>query len=192
MRHLVLLLSLCLLSLPALAEEKPHPCTTNPELESCVELARELAGLEDAQASPSSLKEALLANAPAISERLNNAMLKVGEWVEATESFAADQAPLLVQEIVWWGVAGSGYWVGLGLFFITLGSGYGIFSYRRWEHLRAMTGDSGEFARFMAFAVPIVANFIGILMIMINIMSTLKPLVAPRLYLIEYFRNLVS
>lgn len=201
------------LALPALAEDAPHPCTENPELEACVALAQELTE-DTATAAGTSLKEALIANAPAISERLNNAMLKVGEWVEAAEDFAVEQTPLLVKEIIYFEIASEGFWVMLGL----MGIGWGIFAFR-WstrnaitrlgrisahtaavkqasrEHPTRPTSSATEdvIFTFAHYAVPIsggITTVIGIVFVMTNFMDLLKPIVAPRLFLIEYFNAL--
>ena len=170
----------------------PHPCALDETTEGCAEIA--------AQAAPivTDLKAALVANAPMITERLNNAMVKMGEWVEATESFALEQTPLLIKEIVWWGIIDSGYWLVFGLILMSalpLSLIYFRRSSELQEHSHKLVaalneeggpGDLG-IAIFGGFVLPI----IGFLCVVINIMGTLKPLVTPRLYLIEYFQHLV-
>jgi len=138
------------------------------------------------------LKEVLVANAPAITERLNAAMVKIGEWVEQAEGFATEQTPLLVKEIIYWGVADSGYWVAFGTLFLTFAAVWSVTCYKKWEPITKMKGDSGDFFRFMVFAAPVVTTIFGVIFVMVNIMDMLKPIVAPRLYLIEYFRHLAK
>ncbi len=176
----------------------PHPCALIEEgmqgFEACelgkaAYAADKVLGKAPAEAV-ASLKEVLIANAPAITERLNAAMAKIGEWVEQAEGFATEQTPLLVKEIVWWGAADGGYWVAFGVLFLTIAFLWSFFCYKRWEVIREMPHDAGEAMRFFAFAVPILTAILGFLFVMVNIMSMLKPLVAPRLYLIEYFRAL--
>ena len=70
------------------------------------------------------------------------------------------------------------------------GALFGFVCYRNREGIRDMRGDFGDFMRCMRFAVPVVTTFIGLLCVAVNIMDVLKPILAPRLYLIEYFRYL--
>ncbi len=178
----------------------PHPCALIEEgmqgFEACqaAELAVAAGKVlgETPAETVATLKETLIANAPVITERLNSALAKIGEWVEVTEEFAFEQAPLLVQEIVWWGIADGGYWVAFGVFFLTLAFVWGRACYKRWERIEEMSGDSGDFMRFMVFVLTIIPAIAGLLLVMINIMGMLKPIVAPRLYLIEYFRQLAE
>ena len=145
----------------------------------------------EAKESPS-LQETLAESAPVITQRLDQALLKVGEWVETTESFAMEQAPFLVKEIIWWGVATSGYHVLLGLLLMLIGISYAIFSRRHYARWSQSRGDGPEVLRFLSFFVPIVTIVGGFIVFALNIMPALKPIVAPRLYLIEYFRALAG
>ncbi|KKL80100.1 hypothetical protein LCGC14_2008170, partial [marine sediment metagenome] len=108
-------------------------------------------------------QETLIANAPIITERLGQALDKVGEWVETTEDFAVEQTPYLVQEILYWGIARPGFRVGIGVLFLTSGALWGFVCYKRREGIRDMGGDFGDFMRFMRFAFPVVTTFIGLL-----------------------------
>lgn len=145
------------------------------------------------------IKEALAANAPAITAHINAALAKVGQWVEATENLAAEQAPLLVKEIVYWGIAEPGFGVGLALIFM-LCLPATLFYLSRSKTLpegkRCMSAafdDQGS-GFDIAFSIigGIVLPIIGFIIFCTNIMSFLKPIVAPRVFLIEYFRQLAG
>ncbi len=173
-----------------------HPCETDATLEGCAEIAERAAEL----AAPivTDLKAALLANAPMITERLNGAMLKMGTWVEATESFAVEQTPLLVQEIIWWGLLDSGYWLVFGLVCVSFLPGTLLYlrrSPKLKDHphkLVAAFNEEGDGADLLVSMMGgLLMPFIGILALLMNTMDFLKPLVTPRLYLIEYFQQLV-
>jgi len=92
-----------------------HPCVVDPTLTECVELAEKLAAQTPTVAQ---LSDVLKSNAPAVMERLNAAIAHIGEWVETGEAFATEQVPLLVTEIVYWGVAEAAFWVVLGTLFL--------------------------------------------------------------------------
>lgn len=145
------------------------------------------------------IKEALVANAPAITAHINAAMSKVGQWVEATENLAAEQAPLLVKEIVYWGIAEPGFGVGMGILFL-LTSPLTLWYLSRSKTLpegrkcmSAALDDQGS-GFDIAFSIigGIVLPIIGFIIFCTNIMSFLKPIVAPRVFLIEYFRQLAG
>jgi hypothetical protein len=183
----------------------PHPCALNPELEGCADLAAQHAGeviavvVEDSAPAISDLKEALVANAPAITEHINAALARVGQWVEWTEDLAAEQVPILVKEIIYWGIAEPGFGVAFGLVFMS------ALPIAVWYLSRSKTMPEGQKCIGAAFAEKgcgfdlAVAIFGGILLPLIgfitfccNIMAFLKPIVAPRVFLIEYFRALTG
>jgi len=158
-------------------------------------------------------KETLVANAPAITESINVAAAKMVEWLEKAESLVGEQVPHLVKEVLYFEVSYQGYLVGLGL----LGLIWGLFAWRwtyrnaegrvaRFElHERALKEefdkkfesaghqpDDVAFT-FPHFAIPIsgaIFAVTGFFMIFCNIMNLVKPIVAPRVFLIEYFRAL--
>ncbi len=196
----------------------PHPCALDPDLPGCAKLALDYAAEKMAGTAPaeavSTLHEALVANAPMLTERLNNAMVQVGVWVEASENFAVEQMPLLVKEIIYFEIADNGFWVLLGMFMIL----WGIFAYR-WSLTRAKermgiinkhtklledaNRDKGNYSADTTdvvfsvahYGIPgsgVVSSILGLIFIMNNFMDVVKPIVAPRLFLIEYFRQLVQ
>lgn len=177
----------------------PHPCALDETLEGCAELAAEHALSTVPANAAASLKETLIANAPAITEQLSKAMLKIGDWVEATETFALEQTPLLVHEIVRWGIASAGFWVVIGVL-LMLSNPAVRFNFSKSAKLKdhgnvlgaALNekGDNGDF--ILALAGGIVLPIIGFFFIAVNIMDMLKPIITPRLYLVEYFQALVK
>ncbi len=161
-----------------------HPCVVDPTLTECVELAEKLAGAE-------TLTDVLKSNAPAVMERLNAAIAHIGEWVETGEAFATEQVPLLVTEIIYWGVADAAFWVVLGTCFLLAAAFTFRFGYKHWSEWTKLNSDP-EFCRKMPTCIiVVVGTLVGFIMFTSNIMAMLKPLVAPRLYLIEYFQQLV-
>jgi hypothetical protein len=146
-----------------------------------------------------SLKDVVAENAPAVLEHLDSAAVRIGEWVEATESFTVEQAPFLVQEILYWAVADAAYWVVFGLVFVgflPLSLRYLRRSQTMPEGKKTISAALEEKGTDLDTAVAWIGGLIfpllGSLLIANNIMDMLKPLVAPRLYLIEYFRELVG
>ena len=185
----------------------PHPCELieegMPGFEACQAAELAVAAgkvLGEAPAETvATLKETLIANAPVITERLNNALVKIGEWVEMTEEFAFGQAPLLAQEIIWWGVAEPGFRMGIGLLFL-LCLPFTAFYLSRSKTMpegkkcmgAALAEDGCGFDLAMAIAGGIVFPVTGLIVICCNAMAFLKPIVAPRVFLIEYFRAMAG
>jgi hypothetical protein len=178
----------------------PHPCALDATLEGCAELAAQHA-LETVEAAAGlpSLKEALVTNAPVITERLNAAMVKVGEWVEATETLAVEQAPFLVQEILYWGIADRAFWLVLGTFFVLIWPAAVLYLRKDAElknysnKMAAALNEEGSDGSFIVALVGgIIAPILGFIIAFANVMNVLKPIVAPRLYLIEYFKELMN
>ncbi len=177
-----------------------HPCELTPDLPACVELAEKLAAKVPAVAEKlaakipavtQNLSDVLKSNAPVVMERLNAAIAHIGEWVETGEAFATEQVPLLVTEIVYWGVADAAFWVVLGTCFLLASASAFRIGYKNWPAWSKLQDDP-EFCRKMPTCViVVVGGAIGFFMFTCNIMPMLKPLVAPRLYLIEYFQHLV-
>ena len=207
-RYLKLIILSLVLALPATAQEKPHPCTVNPSLDDCITLAK-----SQEQEGATTLKEAIITNAPVITPRLNQAMDKVGEWVEAAEGLATQQVPLLVKEIIYFEIASNSFYVLLGI----IGVLWGVFAWRfsynnavnrlaaidaHTELVRKLSqskrgwkGDTQDgifsFTHYMIPISGLSSGFIGLCLILTNFMDIVKPILAPRLFLIEYFNNLV-
>lgn len=196
----------------------PHPCALIEEgmqgFEACktAELsyaAEKIAGTAPAE-TVATLKETLIANAPMITERLNSALVKIGEWVEMTSEFAVEQTPLLVKEIVWFGIADAAFVPLMGLMIL----GVGIWALRktfttaeRWQAQHAAreealnedrprrSGVDTTLYEVTRWVFPIAGGlltFVGFLMFACNVFDVVKPWLAPRLYLIEYFRQLAG
>lgn len=122
-----------------------------------------------------------------ILDKLNGSLVEVGTWLESTKDFAIEQAPLVVKEILYWGFAVESF--ELLISFCILGTG--VYLIRK-----AKTHD--WYAKFVreelwVFAIGSawVVFAIGIIATCENALDPIKVMVAPRLYLIEYFRELL-
>lgn len=172
-----------------------------------------LPALAEEAAAPESSTEVLTANADRVLTRVNAALDKVGDWVEATEGFAKEQTPLLIKEIVLFEVARNGF----HLFMALCGIAWGCFAWRyshrnavarlaaaefHEKHLKQLRRDAGKSQgdtcdvvfTFSHYAVPVtgvITTVCGFLGFLLTVTDFVKPLVAPRLFLVEYFQHLV-
>jgi hypothetical protein len=170
----------------------PHPCIVNPELEGCAELA--------------------------LGDSSNAVVAKVLQYLEATEPFALEQAPLLVQETLRFAIFSAGFWIALSVAL----AAWAVFAIRwslkgaeeRLERIAAHTDALNELPEvasgrivqpddttgdiafsFLHYGIPVsgvVGGFIGVTVFFATIMTLVKPLIAPRLFLLEFFRAMAG
>lgn len=125
-----------------------------------------------------------------ILDRLNNSLAEAGTWLEGTKDFAVEQTPLVIKEVLYWGFA-----VETFEFLISLGIlVFGIVLVKRAKTLGWYTkaenydGESYAIALFGSWTTVVM----GAVASVINALDPIKVVVAPRLYLIEYFRELLN
>lgn len=99
-------------------------------------------------------------------------------YVDASASFVTEQAPLLAQEIINYGIASYATGAILGLL---MAIGLGVFAKKCWDG--DPSGDSDAHA--FGFCMSVALSGISIVISIINFCMLIKPLFAPRLYLIE-------
>lgn len=107
------------------------------------------------------------------------------DWLRISKDFVADQAPLLVQEVLYWGVVSSALWLVVSILVVIAMSFLIRKSYLRWRNDSEMTID--------AVTIPFCSiTLLTFLIIgLANLSVFVKVLVAPRLYLIEQLRHLI-
>jgi hypothetical protein len=143
----------------------------------------------------------LMENLSSIAGRIDQSLDRIGEWMEAGENLAIVETPALIQEIVWWGIAVPGFWVALGLICMAV-LPLTLWNLRRdpelmefapgREIIGAINEQGSTGSLFKAEAGAVVLPIVGFTMVASNIMSMLKPIVAPRLFLVEYLRELAK
>lgn len=131
----------------------------------------------------------LVENASAVSDRLEQVVEKVASYVEAGAEFAVTQAPLLVREILNWEIAlrcGAAF-----VSFVALAFGLWAFRYiyvqERYDRYSRYS-DSAVLGMVAAGSV----SAVGLATFVYNTFALVKVLVAPRLFLLEYFSHLVK
>jgi len=113
-----------------------------------------------------------------LEETLAKVLEKAIELAEKTGEFAMDQAPLLLQEFYMWHIASHIFY--FVMFFMIILFGFKI-------HKMAMKFNEGDFFETPATLGGIIVIPIGIFGCLVNLHKLIFILVAPKLYIIEYF-----
>ena len=122
-------------------------------------------------------------------EVLSKVVEKALNVAEKTGEFVIEQAPLLLQEFYQWHICSSIFFIILGIAFIIIGIRLPYFwldkEERNWDfkYLNRY-GYEGAISAWFCFGT---GTIVGIIMLIVNIYDLVFILVAPKLYLIEYF-----
>jgi len=122
-------------------------------------------------------------------ELTNEAIAKLLDWTSATESFVAEQAPLLAREIINWGI-----YCGIITFAVLLAllTGivfFGVFLTKKSKHIEVHVLSAlvaTEIFALLTMAFLIVVGTVE------AIYPAFKAYFAPRLYLIEQLSSMVN
>lgn len=115
---------------------------------------------------------------------LNQFVTEMLTILQDAKAFAAAELPELFKEIVAYGVWSNGIYIAIGVVLLITG----VICTRKALKLKS----HDEMDEQMAFAITaLVSLVIGIVSVAANISSFIQATVAPRLYLIEYFKELM-
>lgn len=146
--------------------------------------------------------EAITEKAPVVKSAIDRLVEQLTEYLETGMDIASDQAPALFEEIVRWGI-----WSGVLNTFMALPwllAGVALLmwwnrSRVEWssahrKHLSTHAGDIASLQGLLLIATPLLGIFLTIAgtVDLYNIRNILKPLLAPRLYVIEYLIAIVN
>lgn len=131
--------------------------------------------------------EAVVQETPTTKELVNQAFSQVLESLQQAGEFAKEQIPLVLQEMLQWELWSS---IFIGVIF----AAFAIFSYKalKWSYgkFQNSTYDEEGYGFLIALlAVCITGSIIGVV---VNVLSAIKVLVAPRVYLIEHISNMIN
>lgn len=112
---------------------------------------------------------------------LEGALMKGLEIAEKTGEFIIEQSPVLLSEFYAWHITASS----IKVFLLSIPL---ILAIRFYSKTKEEGWQNPTFANVMTIIMGVISIFttFGVL---VNVMSLVKVLVAPRLYLIEYFAN---
>lgn len=124
-----------------------------------------------------------------LDEILSSAVQKGVELAEKTGHFVIEQAPDLLQQFYKWHIASAIFWIIFSIVFFILGR-YLPYTWLSkdetsyYERFFGRYGDDGVMGAYVLFVISAVASSIILLG---NVYDLVFMLVAPKLYLIEYF-----
>ena len=129
-----------------------------------------------------------------IEEILKPIIQKAIVIAEKTGDFIIEQAPLVLQEFYLWHTATSIFYIILGLFFIISGiyipilwiNSYNAENGKNYDY-KYFNFGYGDGCVVIAWVYFAISSLIGIITVFVNIYTLVFILVAPKLYLIEYF-----
>ena len=132
-----------------------------------------------------------------MTEQLEQTLSKVIEkslaLAEKTGEFVVDQAPDLLQEFYTWHTMKAGFYVLLGFVFIMLGiflpKLWGEKEEDRYSSIHYLNRYFNEDIMTLNVINHMVFGIVGTIMFLVNLHSLIYILVAPKLYIIEYFIN---
>lgn len=124
-----------------------------------------------------------------LQSKLIEYLSKIEGGIERAVDFSAEQAPLVIQELIQWTIVEhtiyAVLWCGLAMFFVIL-SGLCVIRRRKWDPedpaFPVMFGGIPSFVCATLTGTPAV----------INGSVALKAYLAPRLFVLEYLRDLVN
>ena len=117
------------------------------------------------------------------------ALEKALAWIEAGSEFVTEQAPLVIKEILFWGIVSHGFWVALGLLFLC-GLVTFIVKYKNIDHWKSC--DDPAFCRGFLVTLASVGSAASFIVTAVHVHGLLYIWAAPRLYLISELRALIS
>jgi len=124
-----------------------------------------------------------------LEEQLSKVLAKSLELAEKTGNFVINQAPELLQEFYSWHIISSIFFIFLSISILIIGRYTPIIWLSKQEHYNDYKyfGRYGNEGALTAYALFFASSFIGIIMFFENVYYLVFILVAPKIYLIEYF-----
>lgn len=129
------------------------------------------------------------------SELTNEALEKVLKWVEASEAFVVEQAPLVVQEIILFGRVRAAITMVICVIIVAALIANSIYASRKAAKLMPEEDADDPFTRGVAYAFSALISGLSLLPVSAFILSGwpmwMKPFVAPRLYVIQQIAEMI-
>ena len=133
-----------------------------------------------------------------IMDQVNILLKEMVELLKQGKQFAEEEIPLVLQEFLTWGLTNSIMWIVIGIMFFLLGR------YLPYAWLKKEQTDEDDDKFFNRYCKDyqsdvvtgwiffMVLGTIGACITIINLFNTIKILIAPRIYLIEWFSDIIN
>src|SRR5688572_9236616 len=128
-----------------------------------------------------------------IEEKLVASLDEAQKWIESTKDFVAEQAPLVIQEVIAWGFYSHLFFASIFLLAIIIISSAWLYIRKFWKWDTWDTSYSESFPTgFLLNLVCVIGNLIFFLFLSESLYYMIYISVAPRLYVLEQLLNLVK
>lgn len=123
---------------------------------------------------------------------------EIQSWLQSSKDFVTEQAPLLIQEIVRWGIFKSVLYISLSLVLFIIGillvyRGYfSKKSHKDWETILPSGPSLEQGTRIIETVVGCVVTFVTFITMWVDIFSLVFVLTAPRLYVLQTLSDLLK
>ena len=126
------------------------------------------------------------------------------EWAKTGKGFVTEQAPLIAQEVIRWGITSAAIRMIIGIIAIVVGWKFSLFIERKRQRMHDReereieNGQRNSYSDLHSLHTLgiIIGRFliipIGTLLFFAALLDGVKALVVPRIYLIEYLTTLVK
>jgi len=125
-----------------------------------------------------------------LTERVIQSLDRVEKWVESGESFINEQAPLVVQDIINWGVYGLGIAAIVATVICILAIVLGVILLHKF--LVVESNSTAVLPLMLGTVLCVVIAFGGAIVVSNNAPGALKASIAPRVFVLEQLGSLKS
>jgi hypothetical protein len=149
-------------------------------------------------------QEAEQCNGVDVSDKIKKVIEQAVVWVEEAESFAKEQAPLVVQEIINWGLFANGFWAAVWILSFLFCLLIALIFYRiakKWrlragstenEHTRKGYYEEKESLNLVCFLISLIVSAFFFIIAAGRVHGFLYIYIAPRLYIIDELKNMAG
>jgi len=133
-----------------------------------------------------------------IMDQVNVLLKEMVELLKQGKQFAEEEIPLVLQEFLTWELTSSIMWIVVGIIFFLVGR----YLPYAWLYKEQNNADDDKFFNrycnrgkantVTAFIFFIILGAIGACITISNLFATIKIIIAPRVYLIEWANSLIS
>jgi hypothetical protein len=128
-----------------------------------------------------------------IEEKLVASLDEVQKWAESTKDFVSEQAPLVVQEVIRWGIAQNIFWTLLFAILMILVTITWLYIRKSWKWDTSV-GDGRDWfpVGFFLNGICVLINFVMFTFLSSAVYNLVYIWVAPRLYVLDQLATLLN